>query len=119
MVTYEERMARLSPGRRARIEARTDELHQEYLALKKLREMLNLTQEEMATRISVKQPAISKLESGEHRLTLDTLSTVIASLGGKWELTVRLPDIGAVRLTGSEDFQDDPVAKTGLTEGLY
>ncbi len=111
MATYEERMRKLSPERRARIEARTDELHQEYLALKKLREMLNLTQSEMATRIGVKQPAISKLENGDHRLTLDTLSTIIASLGGEWELTVRLPDIGSVRLTGSEDYEDAHVVK--------
>jgi len=104
-------MAQLSPERRARIEARTDELHQEYLAFKKLREMLNLTQSEMATRIGVKQPAISKLENGNRRLTLNTLSTVITSLGGEWELTVRLPDIGAVRLTGSEDFKDARVVK--------
>jgi len=67
--------------------------------------MLDLTQGEMAKRIGVKQPAISKLENGERRLTLDTLSNVIASLGGEWELTVRLPDIGTVRLTGSEDFE--------------
>jgi len=112
MVTHEERMAQLSPERRGRIETRTDELHQEYLALRRLRELLNLSQSEMATHIGVKQPAISKLENGDRRLTLDTLSTVIASLGGEWELTVKLPDIGCVRLTGSEDFQDHPVGKT-------
>jgi hypothetical protein len=33
MMTLEERMARLNPERRAKIEARTDELHREYLAL--------------------------------------------------------------------------------------
>jgi hypothetical protein len=43
MMTLEERMARLNPERRAKIEARTDELHREYLALRKLREKLNLT----------------------------------------------------------------------------
>lgn len=74
--------------------------------LKKLREMLNLTQTEMAKQIGVKQPAISKLENGESRLTLDVLSTIITSLGGEWELTVKLPEIGTVRLTSNEDFEN-------------
>lgn len=106
MVTYEERMARLSPERRAKIEDRTDELHREYLTLKKLREKLNLTQAEMATRVGVKQPAISKLENGERRLTFDTFSTIVASLSGEWELNVKLPDIGTARFTSNEDFED-------------
>lgn len=99
-------MARLSPERRAKIEDRTDELHREYLTLKKLREKLNLTQAEMATRVGVKQPAISKLENGERRLTFDTFSTIVASLGGEWELNVKLPDIGTARFTSNEDFED-------------
>lgn len=99
-------MARLSPERRAKIEARTDELHREYFTLKKLREKLNLTQAEMATRSGVKQPAISKLENSRSRLTLEALSTIITSLGGEWELTVKLPDIAPVRLTSNEDFEE-------------
>jgi transcriptional regulator with XRE-family HTH domain len=104
MMTLEERMARLNPERRAKIEARTDELHREYLALRKLREKLNLTQGEMARRIGVKQPAISKLENGDQRLTLEALSEIITALGGEWEITVKLPDSKVMRLTGSEDF---------------
>ncbi len=104
MMTLEERMARLNPERRAKIEARTDELHREYLALWKLREKLNLTQGEMARRIGVKQPAISKLENGDRRLTLEALSEITTALGGEWEITVKLPDSEVMRLTGSEDF---------------
>jgi hypothetical protein len=37
MVTYEERMGQLAPERRAKIEARTDELHREYVTLRNLR----------------------------------------------------------------------------------
>jgi transcriptional regulator with XRE-family HTH domain len=97
-------MARLNPERRAKIEARTNELHQEYLALRKLRKKLNLTQGEMARRIGVKQPAISKLENGDRRLTLEALSEIITALGGEWEITVKLPNSEVMRLTGSEDF---------------
>ena len=97
-------MAQLTPERRAKIEARTDELHRDYLAVRKLREKLNLTQEEMAKRMGVKQPAISKLENGGRRLTLAALSEVITALGGEWEITVKLPGTKAMRLAGSEDF---------------
>jgi transcriptional regulator with XRE-family HTH domain len=97
-------MAQLSPERRAKIEARTDELHQEYLALRTLRKKLNLTQGEMAERLGVKQPSISKLENGDRRLTLETLSDIITALGGEWEINVKLPGTKAMRLIGSEEF---------------
>jgi transcriptional regulator with XRE-family HTH domain len=104
MVSFQERMGQLAPERRAKIEARTDELHREYVTLRTLRERLNITQAEMAQRIGVKQPAISKLENGDRRLTLETLSEVVTALGGEWELTVKLPNSEAVRLVGSETF---------------
>ena len=97
-------MGKLAAERKAKIEARTDELHREYVMLRTLRERLNITQAEMAQRIGVKQPAISKLENGDRRLTLETLSEVVAALGGEWELTVKLPNTEAVRLVGSETF---------------
>jgi transcriptional regulator with XRE-family HTH domain len=97
-------MTQLTPERRAKIEARTDELHQEYLALRTLRKKLNLTQGEMAERLGVKQPSISKLENGDRRLTLETLSDIIGALGGEWEINVKLPGTKAMRLIGSEEF---------------
>jgi transcriptional regulator with XRE-family HTH domain len=77
--------------------------------------MLNLTQEEMAARVGVKQPEISKLENGERRLTLDVLSSIVTSVGGEWELTVKLPDIGIARLTSNEEFENkvSPRARRG------
>jgi transcriptional regulator with XRE-family HTH domain len=104
MTKLEERMTQLTPERRAKIEARTDELHQEYLALRTLRKKLNLTQGEMAERLGVKQPSISKLENGDRRLTLETLSDIITALGGEWEINVKLPGTKAMRLIGSEEF---------------
>jgi transcriptional regulator with XRE-family HTH domain len=104
MITFDERMAQLNPERRAKIEARTDKLHREYLILRSLREQLNLTQEELAGRIGVQQPTISKLENGECRLTLETLSDIITALGGEWEINVRLPGSDSVRLIGSQEF---------------
>ena len=104
MVTFEESMGQLAPERRVKIEERTDELYREYVTLRTLRERLNITQVEMAQRIGMKQPAISKLENGDRRLTLETLSEVVTALGGEWELTVKLPNTEAVRIVGSETF---------------
>ncbi len=109
-------MTQLTPERRAKIEARTDELHQEYLALRTLRKKLNLTQGEMAERLGVKQPSISKLENGDRRLTLETLSDIIASLGGEWEINVKLPGTKAMRLIGSEEFPQ-PVSQSKKLQG--
>lgn len=43
MIKLKDELAKLPPERRARIEAKTDELHREVVAIRKLREMLNLT----------------------------------------------------------------------------
>ncbi len=117
MTTLEERMTQLTPERRAKIEARTDKLHQEYLALRTLRKKLNLTQGEMAERLGVKQPSISKLENGDRRLTLETLSDIITALGGEWEINVKLPGTKVMRLIGSEEFQH-PVSQSKKLQGL-
>jgi transcriptional regulator with XRE-family HTH domain len=71
---------------------------------REIRERLNLTQGEMAERIGVKQPAISKIENGDRHLTLETLSEIIAVLGEEWELNVKLSGNEVMWLTGSEDF---------------
>lgn len=103
-------MARLPKARREKIEKRTDEIHQEYKILRDLREMLELTQEEMAQIIGVQQPAVSKLESGERKLTFETFSKIVAALGGEWHLTVELPNLGVVKLTGSQDFKENDLS---------
>ena len=104
MVTFDERMAQLNPERKTKIESRTDDLHQNYVLLREIREKLNLTQAEMAQRVGVKQPAISKLENGDRRLTLETLSEIITALGEEWKLNVKLSGNEVMRLAGSKDF---------------
>lgn len=99
-------MARLPKARREKIEKRTDELHREHTILRELREMLELTQGEMAQIIGIQQPAVSKLESGERKLTFETFSKIVAALGGEWHLSVELPNLGVVKLTESQDFKE-------------
>lgn len=92
MVTHRERMAKLPKERRERIEKKAKELHQEYLLIKRLREEANLTQKELEEKTGISQSVLSKLENGNRRITLASISKVISSLGGEWELTVQLPN---------------------------
>jgi predicted XRE-type DNA-binding protein len=61
------------------------------LALQELRQSLNVTQQELATRLEVTQPALSKLEH-QGDMHLSTLYRVIDCLGGELKLVVSFPD---------------------------
>ncbi len=100
-------MVSLSPERRARIEGRAEMALQEIRAVRSLRERLGLTQEEFAERIGISQSRVSRIESGARGLTFADFSGFVQSLGGEWELTVKLPNLGAIHVTGSADFQDE------------
>jgi len=107
MISHEEKMASLPLERRARIEARTEAALKEIRAIRELRSHLGLTQEEFAERVGVSQSRISRLENGSRGLTFEDFSSFVRSLGGEWELTVRLPDLGAVQVVGSSDFPNE------------
>ena len=103
MITHKEKLAQLSPERRKKIEKGTQALLNEYEAIQTLRTEFGLTQSELADRIGVGQPMISKLENGEIKLSLDNLSKIINALSPKaeWEITVRIPEREAFTIQGS------------------
>ena len=105
MISHKDVMGKIPPQRHARIQERTDKALQEIRALREIREKLGLTQEELAQKLGVQQPAVSKLEREGRNLTLGTLSNIITSLGGTWEIRVYVPDLGDIRLAGSDDFE--------------
>jgi len=107
MISHEEKMASLPPERRARIQARAEETLKEIRAIRELRVHLGLTQEEFAERVGGSQSRISRLENGSRGLTLEDFSNFVRSLGGEWELTVRLPELGSVQIVGSSDFVNE------------
>jgi hypothetical protein len=75
-----------STERQARYEARKAELDAEYATLEELRLALGLSQEELAARLDVQQPAVSKLtRSADMRLS--TLRELIAAMGGELKVT--------------------------------
>lgn len=77
----------------------------EAVLLRELRELAQLTQEELAKRLGIRQASVSKMERRQD-MTLGTLRRVIEALGGKLEVTARFPQ-GAVRIAQFEVEPDD------------
>lgn len=100
-------MKALPKRRREKIEKKADELHREYTMIRRLRELYDLTQKEIQEKTGIKQSVLSKLENGEQKITFLTISKMINSLGGEWELNVKLPkQRKKVTLIGSEMFRE-------------
>jgi len=97
--THQQIMAALPLRRRARIEARTAELHREVEGLRALRLLTERSQAEMARALGVKQPSVLKIER-QTDLYLSTLKRFVEAAGGTLELRVRLPGQGELELTG-------------------
>lgn len=100
----------LPAERRARIEARSEALQDEYKTLQDLRKARELTQERMAETLGVKQENISRLEKRSD-LLLSTLRSYVAAMGGSLELVAKFPDRPAVSLTALFEDSDPPAPK--------
>lgn len=81
---------KMSPERRARNEARvqTALIH---MALQELRQSLSLTQQDLASKLDLSQPALSKLEHQED-IQVSTLAGYIEALGGQLKLVASFPE---------------------------
>lgn len=67
--------------------------------LAELRSELGLTQIEIADRMGISQPRVSKLEKGDlAQMEVDTLQRYVAALGGQLKITVDLPGHHASQL---------------------
>jgi transcriptional regulator with XRE-family HTH domain len=94
--------ANFSPQRKVKIAARTEQLKTE-MALNELREAFSLTQGELASKLNVKQPAISRLEQRSD-MYISHLREVIEAMGGKLEITARFLDY-EVKITNFDFVQ--------------
>jgi transcriptional regulator with XRE-family HTH domain len=81
---------KMSPERRARNEVRvqTALIH---MALQELRQSLSLTQQDLASKLELSQPALSKLEHQED-IQVSTLAGYIEALGGQLKLVASFPE---------------------------
>jgi predicted transcriptional regulator len=66
------------------------------MALDELREARQLTQQQLADQLNVRQPAIAKMERRAD-MYLSTLRSVIKAMGGELDIRAVFPD-GAVRI---------------------
>jgi transcriptional regulator with XRE-family HTH domain len=93
---FKELQVRMSPGARARSEAKAERMIQE-MALDELRTALDLTQEQLAEVLHVRQAAISKVERRSD-MFISTLRKIIEAMGGELEIRAILPG-GIVRIS--------------------
>jgi predicted XRE-type DNA-binding protein len=101
--TLSEELNGLSEERQAAIETRAAHIRLEEMTLKHLREQLGLSQVELADRLEVQQPAVSKLERRQN-LELNTLRTVVHALGGTIEIIIRVPDKEPILLSDGHNI---------------
>ena len=90
-VPSEEMLSRMSPEQRARVIARADELMTDQLALRDIRKLRALTQQEVAKTLGGKQVYVSRIEKRAD-VKLSTLRGYVEALGGDLQLLVTFPD---------------------------
>ena len=86
---FKELKAKMSSESQARVRSRVREEMAEML-LGEIRRLVGLTQEELASRLGIKQPTLSRLESQDD-MQISTLQKLIHALGGTMEIVVHLP----------------------------
>lgn len=90
-IPSEEISGRYSPQRKARIAARASELLGEHFALRDIRKLRALTQDEVAQSLGGKQVQVSRIERRAD-VKLSTLRGYVRALGGELQLIVTFPD---------------------------
>ena len=97
-----------TPERRKRVDDIKRELKAE-MPLYELRRALAMTQKDMAEKLSVNQPAISKLEHRED-VDLSSLRSYIEAVGGKLKIVAEFPE-GEVAITSFSAMEAPDVAE--------
>jgi helix-turn-helix protein len=96
-VPYEKILATFPPARQRKIKKRAAELIAEEFTLRDLRKAKQITQEEVAQRLSGRQVYVSRLERRAD-MKLSTLREYVRALGGDLQLMVTFPEDVPVKL---------------------
>ena len=96
--------ANFSEARKAQITAKVTQLESK-MALHELRQAFQLSQADLAAKLNVKQPAISRLEKRSD-MYISHLRQVIEAMGGELEITAKFPD-SKVKITNFNFSKDD------------
>ena len=109
---FKELQAKMSPAARARSEAKAERMIRE-MALDELRMALELTQEQLAEVLHVRQAAISKVERRSD-MFISTLRKIIEAMGGELEIRAILPG-GVVRINQFGELREPPTAPSATS----
>ena len=107
-VNVDDKIRKLSPKRRKKIEERAAVLVTEEMTLRELRNALKLTQVHMANKLGVTQDGVSRLEK-RNDLLVSTLRKTVRAMGGSLSLVAEFPGRAPVVLSGIAD--DEPPTK--------
>jgi transcriptional regulator with XRE-family HTH domain len=98
-VDVNDKISKLSPALRKKVEARATELIAEEMTLRELRKARKLTQVRMAKTLGVTQDSVSRLEKRSD-LLLSTLRKTVEAMGGSLSLVAEFPNRPPVLLSG-------------------
>ena len=87
--TYDEEFAKLPKERQEKIKRGAEEMMID-LQLYKIREELQLTQQQMADAMGIAQPAVVALEKRGKDIKLSSMKSYIEAMGGELSLSVKL-----------------------------
>ncbi len=107
-VNVNDKIKRLTPARRRKVEARAKELIAEEMTLRELRKARKLTQVRIAKMLGITQDGVSRLEKRSD-LLLSTLRKAVQAMGGNLSLVAEFPDRAPVVL--STLAGDEPARK--------
>src|SRR5271169_780101 len=107
----DDKIRKLSPAQRKKVEARAAELINEEMTLRELRKARKLTQVRMAKALGITQDSVSRLEKRSD-LLLSTLRKTVEAMGGNLSLVAEFPDRAPVVLSGIA-FHDRGPKTTG------
>ena len=99
---FSELRKKMSPESQEKAKAKTRVMLTE-MALDELREARRLTQEQLAERLHVKQPAVAKIERRAD-MYLSTMRGVIKAMGGQMEILAVFPE-GKVTIKQFRDLR--------------
>jgi transcriptional regulator with XRE-family HTH domain len=87
---FNDKLTQFTPDARQRIELGAQDIRDELRLLREIREIMGISQEELAEKLEVGQSYISRLERRQN-ITLATLTNIVRVLGGTIDITVKLP----------------------------
>ncbi|MEX5411887.1 helix-turn-helix domain-containing protein [Atlantibacter hermannii] len=91
MKTLQQHQAELTPEHRAEIERLAEEFAAEN-GLPTIREMRAMSQQELAERLGVTQPAVAAMERRGDDIKVSTLKRYAEALGGELKISIELPE---------------------------